>query len=76
MPMSFCMMMLTKAMLVQQQKPSNIGFSPVLISLTKFVFNPIADMAMTIKNLLIFLIGAVTLIGRLKIVVTNDASRK
>jgi len=60
----------------QQQKPVKIGFPPVLISFTIFVFNPMADMAITIKNLLRSLIGAVISNERLNTVVTTDASIK
>ena len=34
----------------QQQKPMTIGFPPFLIRFTKFVFNPIAHIAIAIKN--------------------------
>ena len=68
--------MLTSAILVQQQKPKRIGLPPVFKSLTMFVFNPIADIAMMIKNLLKSLIGAVMLVGRLNTVVITEARRK
>lgn len=47
-------MRLTPVIAVQQQSPSKIGFPPVLISFTMSVFIPIADIAIMIKNLLIF----------------------
>lgn len=64
---------------IQQQKPINIGFPPVLISFMIFVFNPIADIASTIKNLLSVLIGENTLAftpSETAIVVMIDAATK
>lgn len=37
---------------IQQQSPARMGFPPVRMSLTIFVFRPIAAIAMIIKNLL------------------------
>jgi len=71
-----CIPRLTQAIPSQQQKPIKIGFPPVLISFIIFVFRPIADIDITIKNLLRFLIGAVISTGRLNTVVTTDASTK
>ena len=53
-----------------------IGWAPLFTSLTIFVFNPIAAIAITIKNLLRSLIGAVILPGRLKTVVITEARIK
>lgn len=39
-------------MLIQQQKPRNIGFAPLFTSLTMLVFIPIAAIAITMRNLL------------------------
>ena len=49
---------------IQQQNPVRIGFIPVLTSLIIFVFRPIADIAMMIRNLLSSFNGAVTPAGR------------
>lgn len=38
-------------MLIQQERPIKIGFPPVLINFTRFVFKPIAPMAIVMKNL-------------------------
>ena len=63
-PRMCCIIRLTKAMPIQQQNPVRIGFIPVLTSLTIFVFRPIADIAMMIRNLLSSFNGAVTPAGR------------
>ena len=63
----------------QQQKPSNNGFPPVLISLMIFVFNPIAVIAQMIKNLLNSFIGLNTEADTPKFVATvviTEAPRK
>ena len=51
-PNAHCRPMLTPAMAIQHTSPSKIGFPPVLTSFTKLVFNPMALIAITIKNLL------------------------
>ena len=56
--MTLCRIKLTAVMPAQQLPPSRIGLPPVLISLTISVFNPMAAMAITIKNLLSCLKGA------------------
>ena len=50
-----------------------IGFPPVRTSFTRFVLNPIAAIAIIMKNLLSSLIGAVTVAGSAKTVVTTEA---
>ena len=52
MPRTCCIKRLTHAIPIQQQNPINIGLPPVLTSFTMFVLRPIADIAITIKNLL------------------------
>ena len=54
------MIRLTMVIPVQQQKPRIIGFPPVFISFTIFVFRPIAAIANTMKNLLSSFIGEKT----------------
>ena len=56
-PRKYCIIKLTMVMLIQQTKPSNNGFPPVLTSFTILVFKPIAAIAITMKNLLSSFIG-------------------
>ena len=51
MPMICCISRLTKVMPIQQHAPNKIGLPPVLISLITLLFNPIAAIAMIMKNL-------------------------
>ena len=63
----------------QQKNPITRGFPPVLINFTILVFNPIAPVAIIIKNLLIVFIGLNTLPGTphcTATVVITDASTK
>lgn len=53
-----------------------IGLAPLLTNFTILVLRPIAAIAITIKNLLNSLIGAVTVPDRLKTVVITDARMK
>ena len=71
-----CISKLTNAIPTQQQAPINIGFAPDLISLTICVLSPIADIAITIKNLLNSFIGSVIAGDRLNTVVITAASTK
>ena len=71
-----CIPRLTQAIPTQQQNPVKIGFPPVFTRLIIFVFNPIAAIAIIIKNLLSSLSGMVIEAGSWKIVVTTDASTK
>ena len=50
--MIFCRIKLTTVIPIQQLAPIIIGFPPFLINFTIYVFNPIAAIAMIIKNLL------------------------
>ena len=50
MPVTYCTNKDMAVMQAQQQKPMIIGFPPFLIKFTKFVFNPIAHIAIAIKN--------------------------
>lgn len=75
-PSRCCIKRLTTEMPPQQQKPSRMGLAPVRISLMMLVFRPMAAIAMIIRNLLKFLRGSVTAPGRLKTVVTTEASTK
>lgn len=61
---------------IQQQNPVRIGFIPVLTSLTIFVFRPIADIAMMIRNLLSSFNGGGYTGRKMKDVVTTDARTK
>lgn len=61
---------LTPVIPFQQQNPIINGFPPVLISFTTFEFNPMADIASTIKNLLNSLKGINADIGTPKFVAT------
>ena len=76
MPMMCCIRRLTDAIPTQHVKPVRIGFAPVFTNFTMLVFIPIAAIAMTIKNLLKVLNGAVMSAGRWKMVVMIDASKK
>ena len=67
-----CILRLTSEIPSQQQNPVKIGFVPVFINFTILVFSPMAAMAMTIRNLLSSLSGAVTSAGRPKTVVMTD----
>ncbi len=60
----------------QQLNPNKIGLPPLFTNFTILVFNPIAPIAITIKNLLNSLIGAVVVFGKLKTVVIIDAKTK
>ena len=71
-----CIPRLTAVIPTQQQNPVKIGFPPVFINLTIFVFSPMAAIAMTIRNLLSSLSGAVTSAGSWNTVVTTEASTK
>ena len=75
-PRKCCIRRLTPAIPIQQQSPMKIGFPPVLTSFTRFVLNPMAAIAIIIKNLLSSLIGAVTVTGRENTVVMIEASTK
>ncbi len=52
------MIRLVAAMPTQQLQPRRSGFAPVFMSFTMSVLIPMADMAITIKNLLTFFIRA------------------
>ena len=71
-----CTKRLTTEIPIQQQNPIKIGFPPVFTSLTIFVLNPIATIAITMKNLLKSFNGVVTLTGKEHTVVTTDANTK
>ena len=75
-PRIFWRYKLTAVIPHQQHKPIKIGFIPVLIRLIRFVFVPMAAIAMTMKNLLRFFRGSVTAAGRWNTVVATEASRK
>ena len=63
-------------MLTQQHKPIIIGFPPVLINFTRFVFKPIAPIAIVIKNLPHSVIGFVILDGILNTVLITAVNKK
>lgn len=74
-----CIPRLTRLMPIQQEKPINRGFPPVLISFTMSVLRPMAAMAIIIKNLLKVLAGAKNSSARPKcdaMVVMTDARMK
>lgn len=71
-----CIIRLTKAILIQQQSPRIIGFMPVLINLTILVFNPIAPIAIVIKNLPDSVNVFVTLVSILNTVLIIAANKK
>ena len=75
-PNNACIERQTAVIETQQQNPMKIGLAPLLISLTILVFNPMAAIAMIIKNLLNSFNGAVTVPGRLNTVVMTDANTK
>ena len=77
--MTLCNTRLTIVIPIQQLAPIIIGFPPVLISLMISVFNPIAAIAITIKNLLSSLNGVKKLVDTPQptaIVVISDAPIK
>ena len=77
--MTLCNTRLTIVIPIQQLAPIIIGFPPVLISLMISVFNPIAAIAITIKNLLSSLNGVKKLVDTPQptaIVVITDAPIK
>lgn len=57
------MIRLTPVMPTQQQSPIRIGFPPVLTNFTMSVFNPMAAIAIMMKNLLNSLNGEKTEAG-------------
>ena len=77
-PSIFCRHKLVRMIPIQQANPKNIGFPPVFTNFITSVFNPIAAIAMIIKNLLKFLNGENRLAGiwnkLVQIVVINDAA--
>ena len=75
-PRICCIPRLTSAIPTQQQKPVKMGLPPVFISLTIFVFRPMAAIAMMMRNLLRSLSGAVTSAGSWKSVVIMEARTK
>ena len=75
-PRTCCIPRLTSAIPTQQQKPVKMGLPPVFISLTIFVFRPMAAIAMMMRNLLRSLSGAVTSAGSWKSVVIMEARTK
>ena len=62
-PNTCCIRRLTKAMLIQQHRPTAIGLPPLLASFMILVLSPIAAIAITIKNLLRVLSGENMLFG-------------
>ena len=58
-----CIIKLTLVIPIQQQNPIMRGLPPVLISFIIWVFNPMAAMAMVMKNLLSDLTGLKTSLG-------------
>ena len=54
---------LTQAMAIQQHKPVRMGFPPLFTNRMMLVFQPMAAMAMTMRNLLSSFNGSVTEAG-------------